>query len=104
MEHDSLALPPELERRFESGVNKAIVTLPGDGGGISPIEMKFGEGEVTFRIMGGSASVLDIRRDPGIAIHCPTSVRAGGANVLALPAGPASWQGWRPRSHCRPTP
>jgi hypothetical protein len=52
-------------RRFESGVNKAIVTLPGDGAGrINPLEMEFDDGEVSFPIRSGSARLLDLHRDP----------------------------------------
>lgn len=68
---------PELARRvrlrFDMGVNKTIATLRRDGGPrISAIELDFVDGEVTFGMGGGSVKLADVRRDPRVAIHCPT--------------------------------
>jgi hypothetical protein len=52
---------------------------------ISASEAKFEDGEITFGMMGGSMKLLDVRRDPRIALHSPT---------LEPPADdPGSWPG-----------
>lgn len=62
-----------VRRRFEMGTNKTIATLRRDGSPrISAIEVAIKDGEVTFGMMGDSLKLLDVRRDPRIAIHCAT--------------------------------
>jgi hypothetical protein len=68
---------PELAARarglFARGVNKTIATLRADGAPrISGTELEFEDGEVTLGMMGGSRKLADVRRDPRVAIHCPT--------------------------------
>jgi Pyridoxamine 5'-phosphate oxidase len=73
IERDVPELASRVRRRFEMGVNKTIATLRSDGAPrISATELEFADGEVTFGMMGGSVKVRDVRRDPRIAIHCPT--------------------------------
>lgn len=68
---------PEFARRvrgrFAIGTNKTIATLRRDGAPrISASELQFGDGEVTLGMMGGSVKLLDVHRDPRIAVHSPT--------------------------------
>jgi hypothetical protein len=66
-------LAARVRRRFAMGVNKTIATLRKDGGPrISASELEFKDGELTLGMMGGSMKLLDVRRDPRIAVHCPT--------------------------------
>ncbi|GAA2544695.1 pyridoxamine 5'-phosphate oxidase family protein [Winogradskya consettensis] len=78
-EHPDLAA--KVRARFDAGTNKTMATLRRDGAPrISATELKFeqlpdspaGETAATFGSMGGSLKLLDIRRDPRIAIHSPT--------------------------------
>ncbi|GAA3907099.1 pyridoxamine 5'-phosphate oxidase family protein [Actinoplanes auranticolor] len=63
----------KVRARFDAGTNKTIATLRRDGAPrISATELKFEDGEVTFGMMGGSMKLLDVRRDPRIAVHSPT--------------------------------
>lgn len=68
---------PEFARRvrarFDAGTNKTVATLRRDGSPrISGLEVEFTDGEVTFGMMDGSLKLLDVRRDPRIAVHSPT--------------------------------
>jgi hypothetical protein len=59
--------------RFDIGTNKTIATLRRDGSPrISASELEFAEGDVSLGMMGGSMKLLDVRRDPRIAVHSPT--------------------------------
>ena len=63
----------KVRARFDAGTNKTIATLRRDGAPrISATELTFAGGEVTFGMMGGSMKLLDVRRDPRIAVHSPT--------------------------------
>jgi hypothetical protein len=80
---------PEFARRvrgrFDAGTNKTVATVRADGAPrISGLELKFEDGEATFGMMGGSRKLADVRRDPRIAVHCPT---------IEPPDDPASWPG-----------
>ena len=70
------AAPDLAERvlaRFAIGTNKTIATLRRDGSPrISASELEFADGEVTLGMMSGSMKLLDVRRDPRIALHSPT--------------------------------
>lgn len=73
IEQDVPELAARVRKRFGMGVNKTIATLRGDGAPrISATELDFADGEVTFGMMGGSVKLRDVRRDPRVAIHCPT--------------------------------
>jgi hypothetical protein len=63
-----------VKARFTAGTNKTLATLREDGSPrISASELEFAEtGEVTLGMMAGSVKLLDVRRDPRVAIHCPT--------------------------------
>jgi hypothetical protein len=66
-------LAARVQRRFAMGVNKTIATLRKDGAPrISASELEFRDGEITLGMMGGSMKLLDVRRDPRVAVHCPT--------------------------------
>ncbi len=87
--HEIEADAPEFARRvrdrFDAGTNKAIATLRADGAPrISGLELKFENGEVTFGMMERSRKLADVRRDPRIAVHCPT---------LEPPENGADWLG-----------
>ena len=70
-EHPEFAA--RVRARFDAGTNKTIATLRRDGAPrISGTELTFADGEVTFGMMGGSMKLLDVRRDPRIAVHSPT--------------------------------
>jgi hypothetical protein len=58
---------------FDAGTNKTIATLRRDGAPrISGSELQFADGEVTLGMMSGSMKLLDVRRDPRVALHSPT--------------------------------
>jgi len=63
-----------VRARFEAGTNKTLATLRRDGSPrISASECEFSQtGEVTLGMMGGSMKLLDVRRDPRVALHSPT--------------------------------
>lgn len=73
IKQDAPEFAEKIGRRFAMGTNKTIATLRRDGGPrISATELEFADGEVTFGMMGGSMKLLDVRRDPRIAVHSPT--------------------------------
>jgi hypothetical protein len=73
IERDCGEFAAKVRARFDAGTNKTIATLRRDGAPrISASEMKFEDGEATFGMMGGSLKLLDVRRDPRIAVHSPT--------------------------------
>lgn len=73
IERDFGEFAAKVKARFEAGTNKTIATLRRDGAPrISASEMKFEDGEATFGMMGGSMKLLDVRRDPRVAVHSPT--------------------------------
>lgn len=58
---------------FGRGINKTIATIRVDGSPrISGTELEFEHGEATLGMMGGSRKLADVRRDPRVALHCPT--------------------------------
>jgi hypothetical protein len=86
IEKDSPAFAARVRARFEAGTNKTLASIRRDGSPrISANEAKFEDGEITFGMMGGSMKLMDVRRDPRIAMHSPT---------LEPPADhPESWPG-----------
>jgi hypothetical protein len=73
-----------VQSRFDAATNKVIATLRADGAPrVSGLELKFEDGEVTLGMMAGSMKLRDVRRDPRIAVHCPTSE----------PTSPEEWPG-----------
>jgi hypothetical protein len=73
VEREAPEFARRVEERFGRGVNKTIATLRRDGAPrISGTELEFESGEVTLGMMGGSRKLLDVRRDPRVAIHSPT--------------------------------
>lgn len=73
IEKDAPGFAERVRGRFAMGTNKTIATLRKDGSPrISGSELQFADGEVTLGMMGGSMKLLDVRRDPRIAIHSPT--------------------------------
>ncbi|MGA5302915.1 pyridoxamine 5'-phosphate oxidase family protein [Nucisporomicrobium flavum] len=73
IENDQPEFAAKVKALFEAGTNKTIATIRRDGSPrISGTELAFTDGEMTFGSMGGSMKLLDIRRDPRIAIHSPT--------------------------------
>ena len=73
VEAAALGLAEKVRRRFGVGVNNTIATLRRDGSPrISGTELAFEDGELTLGMMGGSLKLLDVRRDPRVAIHSPS--------------------------------
>lgn len=73
IEKDFAEFAAKVRARFDAGTNKTMATLRRDGAPrISATELKFSGGEVTFGMMPGSLKLLDVRRDPRIAVHSPT--------------------------------
>ncbi len=62
-----------VRRLFEAGTNKTLATLRKDGSPrISASEASFTDGELTLGMMPDSMKLRDVRRDPRVALHCPT--------------------------------
>ncbi|MGW4638337.1 pyridoxamine 5'-phosphate oxidase family protein [Sphaerisporangium sp. NPDC004334] len=69
---------PQLAARVTEvmgkGKHKTMATLRKDGSPrISGIEVEFKQGQVWLGSMLGAVKALDLRRDPRVAIHSPTS-------------------------------
>ena len=72
IEKDAPQFAERVRGRFALGTNKTIATLRRDGSPrISAIEAEFAD-DVTMGMMGGSLKLLDVRRDPRIALHSAT--------------------------------
>jgi hypothetical protein len=85
IEHDAPEFATRVRERFAAGTNNTLATLRRDGSPrISAIECEFADGEVTMGMMVGSLKLLDVRRDPRIALHSPT---------IEPPADPSAWPG-----------
>jgi hypothetical protein len=73
IEQEAPAFAARVRALFDAGTNKTIATLRHDGSPrISATEAKFEDGEITFGSMGESMKLLDVRRDPRLAMHSPT--------------------------------
>jgi hypothetical protein len=73
IERDAPDFAAKVRARFDAGTHKTIATLRRDGAPrISGTELQFEDGEATLGIMGGSVKLLDVRRDPRVAVHSPT--------------------------------
>jgi hypothetical protein len=73
IEQDAPPFAARVREIFDAGTNKTIATLRRDGSPrISASEAKFENGDLTFGMMAGSMKLLDIRRDPRLAMHAPT--------------------------------
>lgn len=84
LETDAPDFARRLKALFDAGTNKTIATLRADGSPrISGIELHL-DGRATLGMMGGSAKLADVRRDPRVAIHSPT---------LEPPADVSEWAG-----------
>ena len=84
LENDAPDFARRLKALFDAGTNKTIATLRADGSPrISGIELQL-DGRATLGMMGGSAKLADVRRDPRVAIHSPT---------VEPPADVSEWAG-----------
>lgn len=73
IEQEFAEFAAKVQARFDAGTNKTIATLRRDGAPrISGTELGFVNGEVTLGMMGGSMKLLDVQRDPRVAVHSPT--------------------------------
>lgn len=74
IEQDAPDLASRIHKCFDAGTNKTLATLRRDGSPrISATELVFSsDGEVTLGMMSGSMKLLDVRRNPRVAIHSPT--------------------------------
>ena len=60
----------KLEERFDKYKHKVLATLRKDGSPrVSGIEVQFEDGEMWLGMMPGSLKVMDLRRDPRMALH-----------------------------------
>ena len=85
IEAEAAEFADRVRERFQAGTNKTMATLRKDGSPrISATELEFKDGEITLGMMGGSLKLLDVRRDPRVALHSPT---------LEPPPDPTSWPG-----------
>lgn len=78
----------QVRRTFAGRKHATLATLRGDGSPrISGTEVGFEDkaGEIYLGMMPGSLKALDLRRDPRLALHCPTEDPAEDA--------PGSWLG-----------
>jgi hypothetical protein len=83
------AAAPELAARaratFDAHRHKVLATLRRDGSPrISGIEASFTDGELWLGMMSGSRKVLDLRRDPRLALHSAS---------VDPPDDPTTWTG-----------
>ena len=79
IQQEAAEFAAKVKERFEAGTNKTLATLRRDGAPrISGSEAAFQDGELTFGMMPGSVNLMDVRRDPRIAMHRPTSPAPGG--------------------------
>jgi hypothetical protein len=77
-----------VRRTFAVGEHATLATLRRDGSPrISGTEVEFDDdaGQVVLGSMPGAVKALDLRRDPRLALHCPT--------VDAAEEDPGSWPG-----------
>ena len=59
---------------FDAGRHKTLATLRKDGAPrISGIEAQFADGELWLGMMADSQKLADVRRDPRIALHSPST-------------------------------
>lgn len=66
-------LSRKVEERFGIRKHKTLATLRRDGSPrISGIETEFADGELYLGMMPDSRKLLDLRRDPRLALHSPT--------------------------------
>ncbi|GAB3449947.1 pyridoxamine 5'-phosphate oxidase family protein [Actinophytocola sediminis] len=73
VEQDAPEFANRVHAVFAAGTNKTIATLRADGSPrISGTELEFAAGEVTLGMMADGRKLLDVRRDPRVAIHSPT--------------------------------
>lgn len=86
IETDAPEFASRVRERFDAGTNKTMATLRRDGSPrISGTELVFRDGSIRLGMMPGSVKLLDVRRDPRVAIHSPT---------IEPPAGqPSDWPG-----------
>jgi hypothetical protein len=80
-------LAAHVRRCFAVRKHATLATLRRDGSPrISGTEVEFdGDGDVYLGMMPGSMKALDLRRDPRLALHCPTEDTPEG--------DPSSWLG-----------
>ncbi len=71
---DDQDLADRVRRCFAIRKHATLATLRRDGSPrISGTEVTFGDdGEIYLGMMPGSLKALDLRRDPRLALHCPT--------------------------------
>jgi hypothetical protein len=73
-------LAEKVRRRFDIRKHKTLATLRSDGSPrISGIEVEFADGQVYLGMMPKSAKLLDVGRDPRLALHSPTEDAPAGA-------------------------
>lgn len=82
------AFAEAVQAIFAAGKHKTIATLRKDGSPrISGIEAEFANGEMWLGMMANSQKLADVRRDPRIALHSPST------EPPADPTDSAAWTG-----------
>lgn len=97
IEADAPQFAARVRSLFDAGTNKTMATLRRDGSPrISATELQFEHGAVTLGMMPRSLKLVDVLRDPRVAIHSPTlepdpAVGPGDAKLagLLVPTSPA---------------
>jgi Pyridoxamine 5'-phosphate oxidase len=75
-------LAGRVRERFDVRKHKTLATLRADGAPrISGIEIEFADGEINLGMMADSLKLLDLRRDPRLAVHSPTEDPPEGAEA-----------------------
>jgi hypothetical protein len=63
-----------VQALFDAGRHKTLATLRKDGAPrISGIEAQFADGQLWLGMMANSQKLADVRRDPRIALHSPST-------------------------------
>ena len=74
IEEQAPVFSARVKELFEAGSSKTIATLRRDGSPrISASEAQFEGDDLIFGMMPGSLKLLDLRRDPRLAMHAPTT-------------------------------
>jgi hypothetical protein len=86
IEREAADFATRVRARFDAGTHKTMATVRRDGSPrISGTELQFVDGDITLGMMDGSMKLLDVRRDPRVAIHSPSQEPP--------PDNPSAWPG-----------
>ncbi|MBV9854766.1 MAG: pyridoxamine 5'-phosphate oxidase family protein [Streptosporangiaceae bacterium] len=78
LERDVPGFAAKVQGRFLAGANATLATVRRDGAPrISGTELTFADGQVRLAMMADSVKLYDVRRDPRVALHSPTTDAPG---------------------------